>query len=155
MSHQTLRTVWFSKGSLITIGVMIPAWAFGAILWGLGMAIFMKGNPLGWMIAAFFWGISCWFFTAIFALIGLRELVVRIPPVDPNGLGDRLAEALKKMKYVVQQTAPFSYICKPTRGLFRNLVELNTLQVHVHQQGVDLIGPAVLVNRVRKHLLKP
>ena len=85
-------------------------------------------------------------------LIVLRELVVRIPYIAPPNLGERLADGLKQFKYTVERSAPYNYVCKPTRGLARRW-GYGQLQVAVHRGGVDLIGPATLVNRVKKHLL--
>jgi hypothetical protein len=135
---------------------MVPLWSIGGVFWGTAMALVMQqGSLIGWLVAGAFWGVFCWFVTAILMLIGFRELVVRMPAIDPETVGDRLAVTTKKFRYAVEQASPYQYVCKPTRGLLRHVADFGLMRVFLHQEGIDLIGPAMLVNRVRKELQKP
>jgi hypothetical protein len=156
MKYQRLRTTWFSRDSLITVAMMVPLWSLGGVFWGTAMSLVMnKGSLVGWLIAGAFWAIACWFATAILMLIGFRELVVRIPELGAERFGDRLSAITKKLRYAVEQTSAYEYLCKPARGLLRHIADYGTMRVLLHREGIDLIGPALVVNRVRKELQKP
>jgi hypothetical protein len=116
------------------------------------MSFAMGGNLIHWMVAGILWAISCWVFSSLFLLFLFRELVVRLPMIEATELGERLAESTKRLKYSVAHPTPYDYDCRPTRGLIRHL-GCCTLQVRLHQGGIDLIGPAVVVNAVKKQLL--
>jgi hypothetical protein len=151
MTSYKLRTVWFSTASLVAIAISVPCWGIGGVAWGWAMSIVTNGALIKWMVAGVFWGATCWLFTAPVLLVVLRGLVVRFPPLDPAAVGERLAGVAQRLKYTVDRPSPFDFVCKPARGLARQL-EFNTVRVQLHQEGVDVSGPAVVVNRVRKAL---
>jgi hypothetical protein len=152
MTSQKLHTVWFTELSKLMIAIGVPLWAIGAVAWGSLMAFFMHGSVIGWMIAGVFWGVSCWLFTSLFWLVALRRLVVRLSPLDTSDLHQRLVRAVEPLKCCVEQPSEFQYVCTPTRG-WAGLRKFNAVRVQQHKAGIDLIGPALLVKKVQKHLL--
>jgi hypothetical protein len=74
--------------------------------------------------------------------------------IDVIGLDRRPADLQPGCLAVAQidQTSPHSYVCRPTRGLPR-LPGTTVLYAQVHQGGVDLTGPASVINLVKKNLL--
>jgi hypothetical protein len=152
MTSKKLQTVWFTELSLLMMAIGVPLWGIGAVAWGSLMAYFMHGSVIGWIIAGVVWGVSCWFFTSFFWVLVLRRLVVRLSPVDTSDLGQRLVRAVEPLKYSVEQPSQFQYLCTPTRG-WAGLRKFNAVQVQLHQAGIDLIGPALLVKKVQKHLM--
>jgi hypothetical protein len=136
---------------VLNLAVATPVWGLGGLIWGLLMLVIVGGDPLGWLFAGIFWGMSCWFFFSIWLVIGTREQVVRLPMIDVPTLHERLAKILKRNWYRVEQQSPTRIVCKPKFGLPR-LLDYNNLLVQVGHDAIELIGPAVLVKKVRKKL---
>jgi hypothetical protein len=65
---------------------------------------------------------------------------------------ERLDKAVKRLRYTVEQQSSTRFLCKPKHGLAR-LFEFSKLHIRLLDGSVDLIGPAVAVNKVRKQLL--
>jgi hypothetical protein len=77
-----------------------------------------------------------------------------VPLGETTTFPERLAEAVKPVRYTVEPQSPSSFVCKPKHFLVRLLsLELNYLHVVLRDGSVALTGPAVIVNRVRKKLL--
>ncbi len=153
MKAETVRTIWFSRNSLLAIVFNVPVWGIAGLGWGLLMALLMGGSLVGWLIGGIFWAIFMWFFFSILLLILLRDIVVRIPIHKNAALDKQLAEAVKRLRYTVEQESPSTFVCKPKFGLPR-LLEINRLDVHVVDDNVELAGPAIVVNKLRKKLLR-
>jgi hypothetical protein len=152
MNAQVLRESWFSRGSVNLVLLTIPIWAVAGIGWGVAMTYVNGGGLIVWLISGVLWGAAMWFFMSLFMLFLLREQLVRLPELAADGLGARLAEAVKPLKFSIDQTSPHSYVCQPTRGLPR-LLGTTVLYAQVHQGGVDLTGPASVISLVKKNLL--
>ncbi len=154
MKAETVRTVWFSRNSLLAIVVNVPVWGIAGLGWGLFMTLWMGGDLVRWVIGGVYWAIFMWITFSILLLILLRDIVVRIPIQKNAALGEQLARAVKRIRYTVEQESPSSYVCKPKSWLPR-LLEMNRLDVHVMDDKIELTGPALTVKRVRKKLLTP
>jgi uncharacterized membrane protein len=153
MKAETLRTVWFSRNSLLAIALNIPVWGIAGLGWGLFMAVLMGGNFVGWLIGGLYWAIFMWLTFSILFLILLRDIVIRIPINKNAALDNQLAEAVKRLRYTVEQRSSTDFVCKPKSWLPR-LLEMNRVDVHVMDDGVELAGPATTVKKVRKKLLR-
>ena len=138
---------------MLGLAVATPVWGLGGLVWALFMFVIVGGDPLGWLCAGIGWGMSCWLFFAIWLVIGMREQVVRLPLIDVPTLRERLAKILKRSWYRVEQQSPTRIVCKPRIGLLPRLLDYSNLLVQVGDDGIELIGPAVLVKRVRKKLM--
>jgi hypothetical protein len=150
MARSPDQTVWFSKDSILSIVLSIPVWGGAGLIWGLLMATFMGGSLLGGLLLGLLWGASVWFFFAIYLLVAYRELSTTIPLQETAALPEQLAKAVKPLRYKVEQQSAISFVCKPNLGLAR-LFELGKLHVRLHQGSIEMVGPAIVVNRVRKH----
>jgi hypothetical protein len=145
------RTVWFAKDTLLAVLFTIPLWGVAGLVWGLVMALLMAGSLIGWLWAGLLWGAGCWFFSSIFLLIVYREVTTFLPPQEATTFAERLGEAVQPLRYTVEQQSPTSFVCQPRRAIVS--FECNKLHVRLHDGSTVLIGPAVLVNKVRKRLL--
>jgi hypothetical protein len=116
------------------------------------MMVFLRGGFLGWLVAGIFWAIFCWFFSSILLLIVLRDVVVRFPIQKNADFDKQLAQAIKGLRYTVEQESLTTFVCSPKPWLAR-LLDINRLNVHVMDDHIELAGPATVVNRVRKRLL--
>jgi hypothetical protein len=152
MATERLRTIWFTELSLAMVAFSIPAWAIGSVLWGTLMAFSTEGPIVLWMFFGALWGISCWAAFSLFLLVALRGIVVRLSPMDTTNMDERLAAAVKPLKFSVEHPSPFNYVCMPTRGLV-SFRKYGAMEVRLHEAGIDIIGPAMLVKKVQKHLL--
>ena len=130
----------------------IPLWGIAGLGWGLFMILLMGGNFVGWLIGGVAWAIFMWFFFSILVLILLRSIVVHIPINKNAPLDKKLAEAVKRLRYSVEQESPSTFVCKPKSWLPR-LLEMNSLDVHVTDDNIELTGPALIVKKVREKLL--
>jgi hypothetical protein len=75
---------------------------------------------------------------------------------DAETLPERLAAAVEPIRYTVQQTSPGCFVCqgKGRYALMRvSPPEWSKLHIRLQQGSAYLIGPAMLVNKVRKSLL--
>ncbi len=154
MTFERLRTDWLSRDTLFAILLTLPAWGIAGFFWALFMSFATDGQVIKWTIAGVLWAITCWLGTSVMFVFMLRGLTDRVPHVDPAHLSKCLAEVTKKTKYVVEQLNPFCYECRPGRGLGRHL-GYYVLRVQLHQGGMDLTGPAVMVRRLEKRLQAP
>jgi hypothetical protein len=145
------RTVWFPKDSLLGVVLGIPLWGIAGLGWGFGMTLLMNGSLIGWLFGGLFWGATMWVFYAFFLLIAYRELSTNIPLQETATLPERLDKAVKSFRYTVEQLSPTSFVCKSKRGLLA--LEYTKLHVQSVDGSAHLIGPAVIVNKVRKKLL--
>jgi hypothetical protein len=152
MKAKTVRTIWFSRNSLLAIALNIPVWGIAGLGWGLFMTLWMGGDLVRWLIGGVYWGIAMWITFSILFFILLRDLVIRIPINTNAGLDKQLAEAVKRIRYTVEQQSPADFVCKPKSWVPR-LLEMNRLDVHVMDDNVEVSGPAVTVKRVQKKLL--
>lgn len=146
------RTVWFPKDSPLFIVLNIPLWGIAGLGWGLAMALFMSGSLIYWLFLGLLWGATMWFFFAIILMIMSREVSTNIPLPESATLAERLGKAAKRLRYTVEEQSSTSFVCKPKHRIAR-LFEFNKLHVRLLDGSVDLIGPAVAVNKVRKQLL--
>ncbi len=78
--------------------------------------------------------------------------MVRFPIQKKADLDKQLVQAVKGLRYTVEQKSPTTFVCNPKPWLAR-LLEMNKLDVHVIDDIVELSGPASVVNRVQKRLL--
>lgn len=148
------RTIWFPRDFPLFVVLSIPLWGMGGIAWGLLMA-FIIGTPGSWILFLFLgllWGASVWFFFSIVMAITHREKTITIPLQETNLLSDRLDEAVKRARYTIEQQSQTSFVCKPKHFIAR-LFDFQRLHVSIWDNGVELIGPALIVNKVRKQLL--
>jgi hypothetical protein len=146
------QTVWFPKDSLLSVVVGIPVWGIAGLGWGFMMALTLSGSLLIWLLLGLFWGAFVWFFVSIFQLIMGREVSTKLPMPDNAMLSELLDKAVKPLRYIMEQQSSTSFVCTPKRGLAR-LFECNKLHVQLLDDGLHLIGPAIVVNKVRKKLL--
>jgi hypothetical protein len=153
MKAETVRTVWFSRNSLLAIVVNVPVWGIAGLGWGLFMTLWMGGDLVRWVIGGVYWAIFMWITFSILFLILLRDIVIRIPINKNAALDKQLAEAVKRLRYTVEQQSSTDFVCKPKSWLPR-LLEMNRVEVHVMDDGVELAGPATTVKKVRKKLLR-
>src|SRR5438874_12805536 len=100
---------------------MIPLWGVGGLAWGVAMLFLMGGDPFGWLIGGILWGASVWFVFSLFMLVAYRERSTSIPLQDEATLAERLAGAMKRLGYSVEQESPTHFVCKPKHGLARVL----------------------------------
>ncbi|HZY83584.1 MAG TPA: hypothetical protein VFE78_02025 [Gemmataceae bacterium] len=145
------RTVYLPKDFLLAVVSTIPVWGIAGLAWGLAMAHLMAGSLLDWLFIGLLWGATVWFFVSIFLLIAGRELTTTLPPQEAATLAERLGEAVQPLRYAVEQLSPTSFVCTPKRRLYS--FECNKLHVRLHDGGTELVGPAMVVNKVRKRLL--
>jgi hypothetical protein len=142
-------TVWLPKDSLLVIAVNIPLWGLLGLCWGLFMAFSTDGQIIKWLIAGILWGATCWFFMTIFVVIAFREVVAGIPVTDTVCLAQDLAEAAKSLRYIVKQDSPTSFAARPKHWLAR-FFECNKLHIRLYEGNLELTGPVMVVNKVRK-----
>lgn len=155
MAANILRTVWFPKDFPILLGLNIPLWGIGGLVWGIFMTLLTDGQLGKWLIIGMFWAAACWFLFAILLIIIYREIEARIPAGNLAELPQRLATGLKHFRYTIEQQSPTNFVCKPTKALTRIIpLECTKLHVEVEDGSIDLSGPAFVVKRVRKELLK-
>jgi hypothetical protein len=150
MSAEKVSTVWLPKDSAFLIALQIPIWLIGGLLWGVLMAYLMNGPLVTWLIGGVLWGVWMCLCFALFFLIGLREIVVRLPAeqTDPS---QRLLEAFASVRYTIVERAPTAFVCAPRHWIGRRF-QCNRLQVRFGEGIVELTGPAFVVNKVRKRL---
>ncbi len=146
------QTVWFPKDFLLYVVVSIPLWCIGGLIWGLIMALFMSGSLINWLFLGLLWGAFVWFFTSITLAFLAREVSTNIPFLESATLPERLGKAVKRLRYTVEQQSSTSFVCKP-KHIIARLFEFNKLSVRLRDGSVDLVGPATVVNKVRKQLL--
>ena len=149
------RTVWFPKDFLLFVVLSIPLWGIGGLFWGLMMALMLGGVPgslIFWLILGLLWGASVWFFYSIALAITHREVSMNVPLQETALHSERLAKAVKRRRYTLERGSSTSFVYRPKHFIAR-LFEFNKLHVSVWDDGVDLIGPAIIVNKVRKELL--
>lgn len=152
MATTQTQTVWLPKDSLLGIVLFIPLCGIAGLVWGLFMALFLSGSLIWWLFVGILWGGSFWFFFTIYLLIAFRELSTNIPLQEDATLQERLRKAIKSLRYMIEQQSSTRFVCKPKFGLLRFL-EFGKLHVRLLDGSVDLIGPAIAVNKVRKQLL--
>jgi hypothetical protein len=145
------RTVWFAKDTLLALVFCIPVFGLAGLVWGLLMALTTDGSLIGWLVIGQLWGVTVWFFSSILLAIVSREVTVALPPQETATFAERLGKAVRPHRYTVEQQSPTSFVCKPRRALFS--FECNKLHVRLRDGGAVLVGPAILVNKVRKRLL--
>lgn len=146
------RTVWFPKDSLLFIVLNVLLWGIGGLGWGFAMALSMNGSLIYWLFLGLLWGATMWFSFAIILMIMCREVSTNIPLAERAAFAERLGKAVKRLRYTVEEQSSTSFVCKPKHRIAR-LFEFNKLHVRLLNGSVDLIGPAVAVNKVRKQLL--
>ena len=146
------RTVWLPKDSLICFGLTIPLWTIAGLGWGLAMALFTSGSLIYWIFPGLLWGGSMWFFFSIVMAITYREISTTLPLQDATALPQRLDKAAKRLRYIVEQQSSTSFVCKP-KPIIARLFEFSRLHVSMGDDSVDLVGPAIIVKKVRKALL--
>ncbi|HTU19023.1 MAG TPA: hypothetical protein VMG10_13260 [Gemmataceae bacterium] len=155
------QTVWLPKDSLLFIVLNIPLWGIAGLAWGFAMALFMNGFSMAlflngsliiWLFLGLLWGAFVWFFYSVALVIQFREAPANIPCLEVETLPERLTKAVKRLRYTMEQQSSTSFVCKPKRGLAR-LFEFSKLHVSLLDASVDLIGPAFVVNKLRKQLL--
>jgi hypothetical protein len=148
------RTIWFPKDSLLAVVLTIPLWAIAGLLWSLWMTYWMGGSLIGWLFVGQLWGVFVWFFASMVMLIVCRELATSIPLQETAALPEQLEEAAKSIRYTMEQLSPTSFVFKPRRGLARLLSwEFTKVHILLRDGRADLIGPVVLVKKMRKKLL--
>ena len=148
------RTIWFPKDSLRAVVLTIPLWGIAGLGWGLFMTFWIGGSLIGWLFAGLLWGASVWFVFSFIMMIVCRELSTTIPLQENATLPDRLGDAAKSIRYTVEQLSSTSFVCKPKHGLPLLLsFEFTKLHVLLRDGRADLIGPVVLVKKMRKRLL--
>lgn len=152
MSAVPDRSVWFPKDFLLFVLLNIPLWGVAGLAWGAAMALMMAGPLIGWLFMGVVWGASCWFFFSIAMAVMCREVSVSIPLHESTLLREHLEKAVKRLRYTLEQQSPTSFICKP-KHIIARLFEFQTLGVSVEGDSVDLVGPSMAVNKVRKQLL--
>ncbi len=145
------RTVWLPKDFLLAVVICVPVLSVAGLVWGLLMALMLDGSLIGWLVMGQLWGATVWFFSSILIAIVYREVTTTIPPQEAVTFAERLREAVQALRYAVEQQSPTSFVCKPKRALVS--FECNKLHVHLHDGSTVLIGPAVVVYKVRKRLL--
>jgi len=141
------RTVWFPKDLLLVIALYIALWGFGGFVWGVVMALFTDGQLVKWLIVGFFWGASCWFLMSIFLVIAFRQVAAGIPVKDTECLSD----IAKSLRYTIKQDSPASFVGTPKHWLAR-FFECSKLHIWLYEEKLELTGPALVVNKVRKKL---
>jgi hypothetical protein len=145
------QTVWSPKDFLLFVVVMIPVWGLGGLAWGLVMALLVGGWLPGWLLAGLLWGAAVWVIFSILILITCRELSTTIPLPEAATFPERLAEAARSLRYLVEQQSPTHFVCKPRYGLVRLFsFQFTRLHVRLRDGSVDLVGPAAAVKKVRK-----
>jgi hypothetical protein len=149
MAAEKGRTVWLPKDSLLVIALQIPLWGFGGLGWGLFMTFSTDGQLIKWLIAGILWGATCWFFMSIFLVIAFREVMASIPVKDTVGLAPRLSEAAKSLRYTIKQDSPTSFVGTPKHWLAR-FFECNKLHLRLYEENLEMVGPALVVNKIRK-----
>jgi hypothetical protein len=60
MKAETVRTIWFSRNSLLAVALDIPVWGIAGLGWGLFMLLWMGGDLVRWLSAGVYWGIGMW-----------------------------------------------------------------------------------------------
>jgi hypothetical protein len=85
------------------------------------MMVFLRGGFLGWLVAGIFWAIFCWFFSSILPLIVLRDVVVRFPIQKKADLDNQLVQAVKGLRYTVEQKSPTT-LCMQPEALVGSLI---------------------------------
>ncbi|HEY7330527.1 MAG TPA: hypothetical protein VH592_23000 [Gemmataceae bacterium] len=146
------RTVWFPKDSLLFFGLTLPLWTIGGLAWGFWMALFSSSPLIFWIFLGLLWGASVWFFYSISLAIISREISINIPLSETTMLPEGLDKAVKRLRYTLEQQSSTSFVCKP-KHFFSRLFEFQQLHVSMSDGSADLIGPARIVNKVRKELL--
>jgi hypothetical protein len=152
VAHDQDRVVWCPKDLLLWVLLGIPIWGIGGLGWGLVMALFMQAPLFGWLFAGLLWGAAMWVVFTVVGAVASRELSTRIPLPETASLPQRLAEAVQRSGYVVEQQSPVWFVGRPKYGLIR-LFECSKLHVVARDGGADLTGPVFLVRKVRKKLL--
>lgn len=153
MAAQETRTVWLPKDSLFSFPIMALVWAMGGVVRGILMWLTGGGNVLIWLINGQMFGVMCSVIFGIYSVFAYRELSIRMPLIDPATAPERIGKAVKSFRYRSIQKSPTSIVCQPNSGLFR-IFKMQFLNLHIHLNGdtVELTGPAVVVNRVKKKL---
>ena len=146
------RTVWFPKDSLLGVVLIIPLWGILGLGWGCAMALSTNGSLIGWLFQGLLWGATMWFIFSILLVIMGREVSTTIPLQETATLPERLDKAVKRLRYTIEQQSSTSFVCQPKNRVAR-LFEFNKLHVRLLDGSVDLIGPAIVVNKVQKQLL--
>ncbi len=145
------RAAWFPKDSFLGILLGIPLWGIAGLIWGFLMALTLGGALIGWLFMGLLWGATVWFFFSICMAILYREISTDIPLQEVATLPERLASAVKSSRYTVERQSATNFVCKPKRELLA--LAYTRLHVHLLEGSVRLVGPAVIVKRVRKKLL--
>ena len=146
------QTVWFPKDFLLFVVLSIPLWSIAGLAWGLAMALTVGGSLIGWSFSGLLWGAFVWFFGSIILAFMAREVSTNVPLSESATLPERLGRAAKRLRYTVEQQTSTGFVCKPKHKIAR-LFEFNSLNVRLREGSVDIIGPATVVNKVRKQLL--
>jgi hypothetical protein len=148
---ELLRTNWFSSNLFVVLGVSLPMWLIGGLLWGWFMQVFLGGHVAGWLLAGVLWGVCCGLLFSAFLIVPMREIVLRVPLEKSAGLAERLAEAAQSQRYFVEEKTPEVFLCKPRFGLAR-LLQCNQVAVQVQGDSLLLRGPAGIVKKIRGKL---
>jgi hypothetical protein len=151
MTSTQKKTVWFPKDFLLAIVMYIPLCAIAGLGWGLAMALSMGGGLIEWLFAGLLWGASFWFFFSIYLAIVYREISTNVPLPEGTTLPELLGKAVKRLRYTVEQPSSTTFICKP-KHIIARFFEFNRLHVHLLDGSLALVGPAAVVNKVRKQL---
>jgi hypothetical protein len=155
------QTVWFPKDSVLFIALYIPLWGIAGLGWGFTMALFMNGFTMAlflngsliiWLFLGLLWGAFVWFFYSITLVVLFREVSANILLPEAEALPERLAKVVKRLRYTMEQQSSTSFVYKPKRGLAR-LFEFSKLHLYLRDGNLDLIGPALVVKKVRKQLV--
>jgi hypothetical protein len=54
---ELVQTNWFSRNLFVVLGVSMPMWLLGGLLWGWFMQSFLGGQVAGWLLAGVLWGV--------------------------------------------------------------------------------------------------
>jgi hypothetical protein len=154
MAAETGRTVWLPKDSLLVIALYIPVWGLGGLGWGLFMTLFTDGQLIKWLIAGMVWAAPCWFLMSIYLVIAFREVAARIPVLDTTTLAHHLSAVARALRCTVELDSPTSIVATPKNWLAR-IFEFNKLHIRLNEDNLELTGPAIVVNKLRKRLARP
>jgi hypothetical protein len=146
-----MRTNWFSSNLFVVLGVSMPMWLIGGLLWGWFMQFFLGGNVAGWILTGILWGVSCGLLFSVCMIAPMREIVLCVPLERSADLAERLAEAAKSQRYSVEEKTPEMFLCEPRFGLAR-LLQCNLVSVQVQGDSLLLTGPAGIVKKIRRKL---
>jgi hypothetical protein len=143
---ELVQTNWFSRNLFVVLGVSMPMWLLGGLLWGWFMQSFLGGQVAGWLLAGVLWGVCCGLLFSVCMIVPMREIVLRVPLEKSADLLERLAEAAKSQRYSVEEKTPEIFL-----GLSR-LLQCNLVSVQLQGDSLLLTGPAGIVKKIRGKL---